>query len=65
MTDEETRAVYSARKEAKIVADILLQHQSAGLDLLGSIQVVGATIVYARDGKTYHLVVHDMTGFVP
>lgn len=65
MTDEERRSIASARDEAKRIASLLSE------DLLrehvdpGEVGIVSTTVVYKRDGKVFHLVVHDMTGWKP
>jgi hypothetical protein len=70
MTEEEARAINSARDEAKVVAHLL--RMATGYATLDSdrhavrnIKIVGSTLVYEHDGKTFHLVVYDMTGAAP
>jgi len=67
MTDEER--VRSARAEAAVIGKLLglVRGRASGhgdVDI-ECVEIVTTTIVYQRDGKTFHLVVHDMTGQVP
>ena len=63
MTDEER--VSSARAEAKVIGRLLgLVRGSAsghGDVDIENVEIVSTTLVYRRNGKTFHLVVHDMT----
>jgi hypothetical protein len=70
MTEDEACAINSACDEAKIVAHLL--RMATGYATLDSdryavrnIKIVGSTLLYEHDGKTFHLVVHDMTEVAP
>lgn len=52
--------VASAQAEAQFVADAIDAAPFATVS-----EIVATTVVYKRDGKTFHLVVHDMTGVDP
>jgi hypothetical protein len=66
MTDEER--VVSARAEAVVIGKLLglvrgraSGHGDIGID---NVEIVSTTLVYQRNGKTFHLVVHDMTDMI-
>lgn len=65
MTDEERRSITSARDEAKRVAGLLCEDLLRDRADPGEVGLVSTTVVYKRDGKVFHLVVHDMTGWKP
>lgn len=54
------QAVFNARSEAPAVAEAL----NARYDF-ERVSVEGTTVVYHRNGRTFHLVVHDVTDFEP
>jgi hypothetical protein len=63
------KQVENAKSEAKLVARLLglVRGRASGhgdIDIEEA-EAVGTTVVYERDGKTFHLVVHDMTDFKP
>lgn len=67
MTDKERIAIASARAEAGVIGKLLglVRGRASGhgdVDI-ESVEIVSTTIVYRRNGKTFHLVVHDMTDF--
>jgi hypothetical protein len=60
--------IESAYTEARVIGKLLglVRGRASGhgdVDI-ENVEVVGTTLVYQRNGKTFHLVVHDMTGQV-
>ena len=70
------REIESARQEAQVIGRMLglfqddvdievVDHFRDNTDCVEVVDVSSTTVVYRRDGKTFHLVVHDMTEVIP
>lgn len=60
--------IRSAQDEAEVVAAwivLIAECINQSVHAPTEVEAVSTTIVYKRDGKTFHLVVHDMTDFKP